>query len=528
VGAISCGTGAGRRGFRPSDLATAEELATRTAVALDRISLHRQVLAGQEHLQALVEAAPLAVLEYGTDGTLRQANTAGRELLGLTVHPDTEGVLAQFVADTAAGAPVAGAEAQARRADGTEVFLALYGAPLRDRAGNLEGVLVLAADVTARRNLEAQLVRARRIEAVGQVAGGVAHDFNNLLTVVLGHATMLGVVLPDDHPGRADVEAITLAAERAAGITSQLLTISRGDLATTNVFDPRVRLGRLTDTLRSLLPSPVELVVDVDDGDGRVRMSAAQFDQAILNLAVNARDAMPGGGTLTVRVQETDGAVVVTVADTGAGMDPATAARCFEPFFTTKGGARGTGLGLATVQSVISGAGGEVGLSTEPGKGTVFSLRLPRVAAADGPPSPGPEALPAIRAAGPTGERILVVENEDGLRRLAVEVLRAAGYVVTPAADGAAALAAVASDVPDLVVSDVVMPRMGGVELARRLGEDHPDVPVLFMTGYLDQASRESLRGGADVLIKPFTVEDLVTRVGDLLARRHAAQGSKR
>jgi CheY-like chemotaxis protein len=148
------------------------------------------------------------------------------------------------------------------------------------------------------------------------------------------------------------------------------------------------------------------------------------------------------------------------------------------------------------------------------------------VAAADGPPAPGD--APAVRAGGPTGERILVVENEDGLRRLAVEVLRAAGYVVTPATDGAAALDAVATEVPDLVVSDVVVPRMGGVELAARLGEDHSDVPVLFMTGYLDQASRESLRGGADVLIKPFTVDDLVTPVGDLLARRHAAQGSKR
>ncbi|MGH9034491.1 MAG: response regulator, partial [Acidimicrobiia bacterium] len=230
--------------------------------------------------------------------------------------------------------------------------------------------------------------------------------------------------------------------------------------------------------------------------------------------------AMVDRGTLTVRLDEQAGAVVVTVADTGSGMDPVTAERCCEPFFTTKGGMRGTGLGLATVQSVVTGAGGALDLETEPGRGTTFSVRLPRVAGVVAPvPSP---AQP--RAATQGSERILVVENEDGLRRLAVEVLRSAGYVVTPAADGQAALEAVAREVPDLVVSDVVMPRMGGVELGRCLGQEHPEVPVLFMTGYVDQASRDGL-GGADVLIKPFLIEDLVARVGEMLERARAGAG---
>ncbi len=545
VGAITCGTVAGRRGYRPSDLATLEELASRTAVAVERIALYREtrlaadenaalyatVRAGEQRLRALVEAAPLAVLEFAADGGLRQGNSAAGELFGGTFHPDTEAVLRQVVEDTVAGHPVADAEAMARRGDGTEVALSLYGAPLRHAGGGIDGVLVLAADVTARRRLEEQLVRARRIEAVGQVAGGVAHDFNNLLTVILGHASLLDAGLGDGDVRRDDVEAISQAAERAAGITSQLLAISRGDLVSSDVFDPRARLGKLGDMLRSLLPSSVTLAVEVAPGDGLVRMSPTQFDQVVLNLALNARDALAGqqAGAVNVWLGDDHDTVVLQVADTGAGMDAGVAERCFEPFFTTKGGLRGTGLGLATVHSVITGAGGEVDVASEVGRGTTFTVRLPLVAGVV--PAGAPEQ-PAVAAG---SERVLVVENEDGLRRLAVEVLRSAGYVVTPAADGQAALECVAREVPDLVVSDVVMPRMGGVELARRLASSHPSVPVLFITGYVDQASRDQLQG-AEVLVKPFGVDELVARVGGILDRGRAAvppppespQGSKR
>ncbi|MGH8973287.1 MAG: response regulator, partial [Acidimicrobiia bacterium] len=560
VGAITCGTAPGRRGFRPSDVSTVEELASRTSVAVERIALYREtrlaadenaalyetVRAGEQRLRTLVEAAPLAVLEFAADGALRQGNSAARELLGgaggdapdgaIAFHPDTEAVLRQVVVDTVAGHPVADAEAVARRGDGTEVALSLFGAPLRHSGGIVDGVLVLAADITARRRLEEQLVRARRIEAVGQVAGGVAHDFNNLLTVILGHASLLDAVLGEGDARRDDVEAISLAAERAAGITSQLLTISRGDLVSSDVFDPRARLGRLGDTLRSLLGSSVALAVEVAPGDGLVRMSPAQFDQVILNLAVNARDALAGqaAGSLTVRMFDVapEEVIVLEMADTGAGMDAGVAERCFEPFFTTKGGLRGTGLGLATVHSVVTGAGGEVSVVSEVGRGTTFTVRLPLVAGV----APAPSA-PEQPAAAARSERVLVVENEDGLRRLAVEVLRSAGYVVTPAADGQAALEVVAREVPDLVVTDVVMPRMGGVELTRRLASEHPGVPVLFMTGYVDRDSRDQLQG-AEVLVKPFGVDELVARVGEMLdgSRRGVgasespgpSQGSKR
>jgi PAS domain S-box-containing protein len=511
-------------------------LAQLASVAIDNARLYESVRAGEERLLALVEAAPLAILEFDLDGQVQRSNTAARHLLcrsagatsRITFHPRTAGVLRRLAADTVAGPPVTDVEAVVWRADGSEVPLSLAGAPLRDAGGAVDGVLVLAADLTARRRLEEQLVRARRIEAVGQVAGGVAHDFNNLLTVILGHATLLAGALPEGDLRRSDVEAISMAAERAAGVTSQLLTIARGDFVSTEVFDPRERLRRLADTLRSLLPASVELTLDVGPGDGLVRMSPAQFDQVALNLVVNARDAILERGTLTLRMTDDDGTVVIEVADTGRGMDAATAERCFEPFFTTKGGLRGTGLGLATVHSVVTGAGGHVDLTTAPGEGTTFTVRLPRVVG-----ETAPVAAPHEPHAGTGSERILLVEDEDGLRRLAAEVLRSAGYVVTPAADGLVALELVGLDdqPPDLVVTDVVMPRLGGVELARRLATDHPGLPVLFMTGYVDQASRNGLQK-ADVLTKPFLVTELIARVRNVLDRAEddeaAVQGSKR
>jgi PAS domain S-box-containing protein len=520
--------------FTDDDESLLVALAQLASVALDNTDLYESVQAGVAHLRAVLEAAPLAFLEVEPDGRVRQANTAALTLLGLgeppagggevlvvTPHPETAALLARLAADTVAGHPLTDIEVVARRADGSDVPLSLTAAPLRDVAGGIEGVLILAADITARQLMEEQLMRAQRSEAAGQMAGGVAHDFNNLLTVILGHAALLADAVPDGDVRRPDVEAILMAAERAAGVTSQLLTISRGDVVATELFDVRHRLRGLAETVRSLLPRPIELVVSVEPGDGLVRMSPAQFDQAILNFAVNARDAIPGSGRLTMRLREDDRSVVIDVSDTGVGMDAATAEHCFEPFFTTKGSARGTGLGLATVHSIVTGAGGGVSLETAPGEGTTFTIRLPLVAGRVSAPSP---ARPRARAG---SERILLVEDQPGLRRLAVEVLRGAGYEVTPAVDGQVALELLAAgdDPPALVVTDVVMPRVGGVELAQRLAASHPGVPVLFMTGYVDQTSREGLLG-ADVLLKPFVVVELVDRVREALDR--AAQGSKR
>lgn len=214
-------------------------------------------------------------------------------------------------------------------------------------------------------------------QAISQVAAGVAHDVNNLLTLVLGHASLLEATLPAADTRREDVEAISMAAERAAGMMAQLLAISRGADAGCEPFDPRERLGRLSGTLRHLLPAAVALVCDVAPGDGMVRLPAAQFDQLVLNLAVNAREAMPAGGRLTIRLRDEASSLVLEATDTGVGMDDLTARRCFEPYFSTKGDNGGTGLGLATVTSVVAGAGGRIDLDTAPGRGATFTVRLP-------------------------------------------------------------------------------------------------------------------------------------------------------
>ncbi len=514
-------------------------LAQMASVALDNARLYESLRAGEERLRTLVEAAPLAIVELDLKAGVRFWNSAADDLFGLVPAARGDGfrraadirtahLLERVVADTVAGRPVAQIEDAAWRADGSTVPLSLEAAPVRDAAGTVGSVLLVARDMTFRLAFEEQLVRAQRLEAVGQMAGGVAHDFNNLLTVIIGHASLLSRTLGIDDAKQADVSAIAAAAERAAGITSQLLTISRGDLASIEVFSPRRRIELLTDTMHSLLAPTVELRTELSAADGLVRMSPSQFDQILLNLAVNARDAMPGGGTFTIQAYDRDEAVVLEVEDTGRGMDEATLERCFEPFFSTKGSERGTGLGLATVYSVVVGAGGDVEVRSAPGEGTTFTVRLRRTAASL------PETQPtAERPFAGGSERILLVEDERGLRQLAAEVLRSEGYVVTAASDGQAALDLIGAEpqAPDLVVTDVVMPRIGGVELARRLGTDHPDIPVLFVTGYADQASRADLQG-ADVLIKPFLIDDLVAKVREVLDRPNgdvlAGHGSKR
>jgi len=520
-------------------------LAQLGSIALDNARLYETVRAGEARVLALISAAPVAVVEFDREGRVVRANGAAHALLGVvdpdaapdasepgTLHPQTAAVLDRVVADAVARDPsgpatrsaTADIEVVVRRRDGSSAPISIAVATLRDGDENVDGVLVVASDLTARRELENRLARAQRIEAVGQVAGGVAHDFNNLLTVILGHAALLGAGLGENDARAADVRAISIAAERAAGVTAQLLTISRGDLVPTEVFDPRLRLERLAETLRSLLPASIDFHLDIEPGQARVRMSPSQFDQVLMNLTVNARDAIGETGAVRIRLRG-EAPVVIEVSDDGAGMDETTAARCFEPFFSTKTGERGTGLGLATVQSVVTAVGGEVTLTSEVGAGASFVVRLPGTAER---PAVVDDPVAATDTRG--SERILLVEDEPGLRRLAVEMLRGAGYDVTAAADGRAALDIVAcSDAPpDLVVTDVVMPRLGGVGLATELRRDHPDLPVLFMTGYADETSRAGLHG-AQVLIKPFMMGDLAECVRQTLDRAvGVGQGSNR
>ncbi len=396
---------------------------------------------------------------------------------------------------------------------------------LRAYAGRLE------AEVAQRTE---QLIQAQKMEAVGLLAGGVAHDFNNLLTVILGRSQVVLGRLPADARVRADFDLIVKTAERAAALTRQLLAFSRKQVLQRRVIDLNALVGGIEPILRRLAGEHVTLVTRLDPDLGCVDADAAQLEQVLLNLAVNARDAMPNGGLLLLQSAnvELDAAaagrlgaragayVVLAVTDTGVGMDAATQARLFEPFFTTKEPGRGTGLGLATVYGIVQQHGGHVAVESAPGQGTTFRIYLPRGPAARPaaePARPAPEEV-AVRGG---SETILVAEDEDGVRQFAAETLRERGYQVLEAADGRTALE-MAEHHPGpihLLLTDVVMPQLNGWELGRELAARRPQTKVLYMTGYTEITARHdgSIEPGEFLLQKPFTPLTLARRVRDVL-----------
>ncbi len=388
----------------------------------------------------------------------------------------------------------------------------------------------LRAAVAALRVSEEQLRQAQKLEAVGRLAAGVAHDFNNLLTAILGDAELLAEHGAPDGPLREAALEIEAAAQRAALLTRQLLAFGRRQTARPLVLDLNEVVASLDHMLRRLIGEDVELRTLTAPGLGRVRADPGQLEQVIVNLAVNARDAMPGGGRLTLETRNADlpvdasrrgerrPGVLLSVSDTGCGMGPEVRGHLFEPFFTTKGPGRGTGLGLSTLYGIVKQSGGEVEVQSEPGQGSVFQVYLPRV---DEEVERPPEQAGGRPAAGGT-ETVLVVDDEPLVRALAVRVLRAAGYAVRDAADGDEALRLVASGAAiDLLVCDVVLPRRSGPVLAAELRAGQPELPVLFVSGYAGSAlDPASLGGGSAFLPKPFTPRDLVRMVRELLDRR--------
>jgi PAS domain S-box-containing protein len=386
------------------------------------------------------------------------------------------------------------------------------------------GVVLTLRDQTERVELEEQLHQSQRMESLGKLAGGVAHDFNNLLTAMLGHSEIgLGVLEPS-HPARAELEQITLAVERAGSLTKQLLAFSRRQVVEPRVVDVPATVNGVSRMIQRLIEESIEVVFDVVADAGRVLADPSQLEQVILNLAVNARDAMSQGGTLTIRVHgervrsSIPGAVipvprgdhvVIEVQDTGVGIDPETRARIFEPFFTTKPTGRGTGLGLATVYGIVKQNEGGMVLESEPGKGSTFAVYLPRVEAE----VDQPEAV-ARRHVGPSsGATILLVEDDPTLRDIASRVLTRDGYRVLVAsdADQALGLAEEAGRV-DLLLADVILPGASGPRLAARLRERRPDLRALFITGYIGDLSAE-IAARDRLLRKPFTPYLLVEEV---------------
>jgi PAS domain S-box-containing protein len=425
------------------------------------------------------------------------------------------------------------ADYQVRTKSGELRWLADHSFPWRDGHGRLLGAVGTLVDVTVRKDLEAQLTQSQKMEAVGRLAGGVAHDFNNLTTAILGYSELMLRRLGPDDPLRRHVAEVTRAAERAAALTRQLLAFSRKQLLQPKVLDVAEVLEHSRGLLERLIGEDVELVTRGEPGVGRVRADPVQLDQVILNLAVNARDAMPRGGRLVLEASNADldedyahehvtvrpgRYVMLAVSDTGHGMDKETQQRIFEPFFTTKEMGKGTGLGLSTVYGIVQQSGGYVWVYSEVGRGTTFKIYLPRVEDEADRPPPVAEP-PAARAI--TSGLVLLVEDEASVRALLRELLETAGYSVLEASRPAEALriAQARAEPIQLLVTDVVMPEMTGPELARRLAEMRPGLRMLFLSGYTEGVvvDKDLLGEGAHFLQKPFTGEVLEAKVREVL-----------
>ncbi len=370
---------------------------------------------------------------------------------------------------------------------------------------------------------EEQLRQAQKMEAVGRLAGGVAHDFNNLLTIINGYGEIVLAGLPEGNPVRGLVAQMKQAGDRAASLTRQLLAFSRQQVIVPQILDLNGVVTDAAKLLRRLIGEDIELTTALDPALGRVKADPGQVEQVLMNLAVNARDAMPAGGTLTVETAnvERDGGryVLLRVADTGCGMDAATKARVFEPFFTTKGPGKGTGLGLSVVHGVVQQAGGRIEVDSEPGRGTTFRVYLPLEENAV--PRQKPAAVPVSSPGGT--ETLLLVEDEEAVRGLTRMTLEAGGYRVLEASHGAEALrlAERHAEPIHLLVTDVVMPGMSGRELADRLTASRPGLRVLYLSGYTDDAVVRNgvLEAGVAFLQKPFGVDALARKVREVLDR---------
>ena len=419
------------------------------------------------------------------------------------------------------------------RADGTIAWVNSKGQRAAGAQGKSHRLVGVSANITERRHLEDQFRHAQKMEAVGQLAGGIAHDFNNLLTVINGNIELLLDSVEPSDPRRAGLQDVLAASGRAAALTRQLLAFSRKQFMQPRPVDLNAAIRDLQPTLLRLIGEDIVIETSLDSSEPAALVDRGQLDQILMNLAVNARDAMATGGTLRIETMAaTSGMVdpeaptdlpagrfvVLKVTDTGTGMDANVRARAFEPFFTTKDPSKGTGLGLSTVYGIVKQSGGHIFIESEPGRGTGFTIYLREATAArDEVNAPG-SAVTASRGS----ETILLAEDEAGVRKLACHVLQRHGYQVIEAENGLEALDKVsrcASGIPHALVTDLVMPGMGGRELAERLRQMRPNVRVLFMSGYSDDAVlRHGLGNPTTAFIaKPFAAKDLVAAVRSTL-----------
>jgi signal transduction histidine kinase len=417
--------------------------------------------------------------------------------------------------------------------DGEAMDVLGSAAPLFDGDGRIRGAVGAFIDVTERRRIEEQLHQARRMQAVGQLAGGVAHDINNAMTTVLGFAEFASLRLSPDHPAAGDLSEIRRGAERATEIARQLLTFSRRQVSEPRPWRLATVVGELEPTLARVAGAAVTLTIRCAPEPTPVRVDRGQLEQVLINLTANAADAMPEGGSLvvetdTVEVPHRGGDAdvapgeyaVITVRDTGRGMDADTRHRAFEPFFTTRRAAEGTGLGLAIVYGIVTEAGGTVRLDSAPGLGTTVTVLLPLIPVL----ALGREVEAEEIDWSGAGRRVLVVEDDPSVRRLAVDTLQHQGFLVDSAADGREAISLLEASIepPDLVITDLVLPHLSGRTVRQAVETRYPGVPVLYISGYPGEAieSRGWLDEGVPFLQKPFSPRELVRRSRELLEPR--------
>jgi len=486
----------------------------------------------EEHYRALIENSLDLVSILNVDGTIRYASPSHERIIGYAVtdlvgqnlfsliHPED-------VADArAAMAQINGAasfECRWRHKDGSWRVLESFGRNLSHVQG-VSGVVVNSRDITERKKLEEQLHHSQRLEAVGRLAGGVAHDFNNLLMIITGYSQMLLDAMHPSDPVSGDLDQIVKAAQRATDLTNQLLAFSRRQVARPTVVNLNTLVQEMERMLRRVIGEDIELLTGLSPRLESVRVDAGQIEQVVLNIAVNARDAMPQGGKLVIETANLNITeelrrnhvgplpgpyVVLSISDTGVGMEPQVMSRVFEPFFTTKD--HGTGLGLSTSYGIVKQSGGDIWVDSKPGSGTTFRIYLPVAEESRGEPEVPREVAP-VRGS----ETILLVEDEDGVRRVVETMLKRRGYQVlaSPSPADALAVAENHSGTIDLLITDMVMPGMSGRKMAEHMITARPNLRVLFVSGYSDPVDTD---GGAAFLQKPFTAEELAHKISEVL-----------
>jgi two-component system, cell cycle sensor histidine kinase and response regulator CckA len=481
----------------------------------------------RELLTAILEASPFSIISTDLDGIVRYFNPASERLIGIKaseavgrpiyevtrVTPEEyAGLYAQLIrGDIVRLDPI-----RRYQKDGTPIDERSAIAPLKGPHGAIVGAVSITEDVTEKLQLEAELGQSQKMETLGQLSGAIAHDFNNLLQAIRGCAELAAATAPKGSDLGTNLHEIQRAADRATELTRQLLAFSQPSLAGARVVDINDSISEAVPMIRRLVGPTISLTTILDPAAGRVMIDPTRLEQAILNLSVNGRDAMPHGGSLTIETRGgvAPNTVTISVADTGTGMPQAVVGRIFEPFFTTKETGQGTGLGLPIVRRIVNGAGGDVVVESEIGQGTLFRLSLPTV------PGEAAETAASVDADLRGSETILLVEDEASIRRLALRVLGDHGYIVHTAAnaDEARELWSKHGDRVDLLLSDVTMPGLSGPAFAAELARSRP-IRILFVSGHLSSDPAElQLTSGAGFLQKPFTVAALLRAVREALA----------